>query len=771
MLTLYHNGQQIPIDNTEYYLRELASGYDEIIFSLSIYDPVYAILAEEEQITDRAGQRYLVKQIDAGTEYAKVICILDLDDWKAAMWLDFDSDTATVAQTVQMVLPDGWSIIDRSGVLISRTIRGNFTALEVCEECRDVFHVYFRWDNVAHTITILSQEIGEPVGAFASRQLNLKEIQYKGKSNDFATRLYPYGKEDEDTGKPLSIKGLLIDGEPYPYEYVENRAYADKVISVYWSDERYTVQENLYEDAVNKLAQLAVPDRSYECAIVDLQATNPELYRNMDFGLFVTATLIDDIKGTAVNYQVVERRIYPYHPEQNEVIFDKSPQRITTAVTRIAEVVENPNSSFNQIINEKVINATNWMTSADGYVVARKDTNGTWKELLFLDTPDLATARNILRINTNGIGFSHNGLNGPYTNAWTIDGNLVADFITTGTLTASLIKAGILSDLAGLNYWNLETGEMKVRGDVELAAQNVVASIANQYIFAWFVVEGLVWSQLPAYVVKHRDSSNRVRAMFAQSWHDDTYQEFNDVTMYAGAQFNRLSVLAPNTTDLDTSGRPAVGYVVRELLSTAGYSKFGGNLGTGNSAYPEFTETLGANYSVEVGVKGFGTGSFIRKAFSLTDNQISIVVASSPELSLLIRSDYQRINGQQISFSSSSSRRYKHSIEPIKETDLDPHHLLKLEVVQFVYNDDHKPQYPDMAGKTIPGFIAEDVEEVYPAAVIHDAEGQVESWDERRIIPGMLALIQEQEKRIAQLERLVAKLMEGADIGNREFTD
>ena len=32
MLTLFHNNQQIVLDTTEYYVRELASGLDVVIF-------------------------------------------------------------------------------------------------------------------------------------------------------------------------------------------------------------------------------------------------------------------------------------------------------------------------------------------------------------------------------------------------------------------------------------------------------------------------------------------------------------------------------------------------------------------------------------------------------------------------------------------------------------------------------------------------------------------------------------------------------------------
>lgn len=118
-------------------------------------------------------------------------------------------------------------------------------------------------------------------------------------------------------------------------------------------------------------------------------------------------------------------------------------------------------SAMQQAIN----NATKWLTSADGYVIAVNDANGTWKEVLFLDAPSAETAKNVLRINTNGIGFSTNGVNGPYRNAWTIDGNLVADFITTGVLTANLIKAGVLQSLNGATSINMETGEANLTGN------------------------------------------------------------------------------------------------------------------------------------------------------------------------------------------------------------------------------------------------------------------------------------------------------------------
>lgn len=428
MLTLYHDGAEYPIENTEYYVRELASGLDEIIFDISIWDPNYARISEEDNLVDRAGQRYLVKQIDAGAVTAKIICQLDLDDWKTRMDVEYDSGSKTCLQQINAVKPTGWTVQDRSGISISRTLHGDFTPLQVCQECTGVYQVYIRWDNKTKTCTIYPKAMSDPVGSFATRELNLKEINYKGKSNNFATRLYAYGKDG------LSFADIN-DGKAY----VDNFTYSSRVLCAIWRDERYTDPASLLSDATEKLAKLAVPERSYDCAIVDLQATNPEKYNNLDFSLFTTATLIDDAKETAINYQVVERHVWPYHPERNDVIFDNEPQKITASVVQIQEEIDNPSSAFQQIQEAKIAAATDWLLSGEGYVVARQGSDGQWSELLFMDTNDEATARDVLRINKNGIGFSTNGVNGPYTNAWTIDGNLVADFITTGTLDADMV--------------------------------------------------------------------------------------------------------------------------------------------------------------------------------------------------------------------------------------------------------------------------------------------------------------------------------------------
>lgn len=410
MLTLLDNKEVLRCDN--YYVRELANGLDELIFSISVWDSVYPYLVEETQIQDSGGQTYNIKQIDGGADMAKVICQLDLDAWNASLNLAYGNGITTVYNTVNAKKPSGWTVIDQSGNTLRRTINGNLTAYEICKQCEEVYGVWFRWDNKLKTCTIHSKIMPAPVGAFATRDLNLKQINYKGKSNDIKTRLYAFGQDDMTFA---SINGGKA--------YVDNFTYTDKILPMYWKDERYTDPASLLADAITKLAEVAVPKRSYECAVVDLQAVDPVKYGFLDFSLYTTATLIDDIKNFAVNYQVVERHIYPHHPEQNVVIFDTSPEKITNIVDNTKDLLET-RVTADQMQTE-VDRATGVLQSGkSGYVVIGRNSDGYANEIYFLDQPSLQDAVKVLRINQAGIGFSSSGAAGPYYQAWTLDGVL-----------------------------------------------------------------------------------------------------------------------------------------------------------------------------------------------------------------------------------------------------------------------------------------------------------------------------------------------------------
>lgn len=137
-----------------------------------------------------------------------------------------------------------------------------------------------------------------------------------------------------------------------------------------------------------------------------------------------------------------------------------------TAKTTLADVIERSteiavgqNYPTKSALEYAVAQATDMITGGLGGHVVIGMNDGKPNEILILDTNDIETAVNVLRINMAGIGFSSNGYDGPFHTAWTLDGSFVADFITSGTLRANLVKAGILSAETGNNFWNLDTGQ------------------------------------------------------------------------------------------------------------------------------------------------------------------------------------------------------------------------------------------------------------------------------------------------------------------------
>lgn len=419
----------VVLKNDSYYIKKMLSGVDELFFDISIWDEHYPLITEEASILETVrGQTYLVKAIDGGGSTAQIRCLLDLDDFYATLTVPYTNGSATLSGTI--AAPSGWTFHDYSGSSILRTIElPSATPMDIINQCRDTYSVIFRFDNKLKTISAYDPEAGEYAGAFVTRDLNLKEINYKGVSTDLTTALYCEGKD-----------GLTFADINGGNAYVTNGTYKSKVIWGYWKDERYTDAASLLADATAKLAQLSVPSRSYQCDVVDLAKTNPELYAHQDFDLLKVVDLVDDSRGVTVRNKVVEYVDYPYYPERNIVTISTVTPTISLNVKQLNAALTNPNSVFQQVTSAAQVSATQQIIGGSGgYVVMHTNSDNRIYEILIMDTADISTATKVWRWNSGGLGYSSTGYNGTYTTAITQDGAIVADFITSGTLDAELI--------------------------------------------------------------------------------------------------------------------------------------------------------------------------------------------------------------------------------------------------------------------------------------------------------------------------------------------
>ena len=108
--------------------------------------------------------------------------------------------------------------------------------------------------------------------------------------------------------------------------------------------------------------------------------------------------------------------------------------------------------------------------------------------------------------------------------------------------------------------------------------------------------------------------------------------------------------------------------------------------------------------------------------------------------------------------STTSSKRFKEDVKLVENEDLNPENLYDIDVVQFKYKKGHFSNKEDPRyRKDMIGFIAENVYEHYPMAADYhigdDGNVVCDGWNEQYLIPAMLKLIQDQHKRILELEK------------------
>ena len=123
------------------------------------------------------------------------------------------------------------------------------------------------------------------------------------------------------------------------------------------------------------------------------------------------------------------------------------------SIKQIVEKLETMDST-ETILQLAKDNATSLIKGGlkNSYVIVREN------EIIIGDTKDINTMINVWRFNNGGLGHSKTGYYGEFGTAITQDGQIVADFITTGVLNAGLIKTGLLKSFNGVSWINLDNG-------------------------------------------------------------------------------------------------------------------------------------------------------------------------------------------------------------------------------------------------------------------------------------------------------------------------
>lgn len=297
----------------------------------------------------------------------------------------------------------------------------------------------------------------------------------RGTNNGVVIR---YGKNLTDAKQERNISACYTHFCPYAIKKTETRNEAGEVIES--TEETITLPEGVIElinpenighsralplDISDKFAdgeelnvenlrthaeeyieshKLGVPDVNITLSFMQIWHS-PEYAESAGFervALCDTVTVFFEDLGINAEAKVIKTEYDTLEERFSKLEVGDAKSNLTDTVSGIKESIEDTKKSLTEsekaaslALQSAIENATNRITgNSGGYVVLYPANNP--QEILVMDSDDKETATRVWRWNSSGLGYSKNGYNGTYGLAMTMDGAIVADFITAGTLKA-----------------------------------------------------------------------------------------------------------------------------------------------------------------------------------------------------------------------------------------------------------------------------------------------------------------------------------------------
>jgi hypothetical protein len=279
---------------------------------------------------------------------------------------------------------------------------------------------------------------------------NLIDLSVGLDTEELATVIIPLGETLDTQSIPglderLTIKTAAADSmHPAGTDYVYSQAavssfgWIEKVVE--WND--VTEVSNLLSKGKKYLQETQFENLVIKAKAIDLGITSEELQK---FRLLDMIRIISEPHGLDRYFMLSELNINLNNPEQDTVTlgieeFNSLTAKSASANEKILKDIEQLPTS-NQV-KSAIDNATALITGAEGgYVVIERNAQGQPIEIKIQDA--LNNPTKIWRWNQNGFGYSNDG-GQTYGLAMTMDGSIVANYITSGTMTADRVRGGEL---------------------------------------------------------------------------------------------------------------------------------------------------------------------------------------------------------------------------------------------------------------------------------------------------------------------------------------
>ncbi|HBC4448564.1 TPA: phage tail protein [Enterococcus faecium] len=304
----------------------------------------------------------------------------------------------------------------------------------------------------------LVKQIGSDNGFRIDFGINLEAIEEEIDEESIVNSLYlvggvPDNDYDEDK-EPIEYGYLEIDGVTNENRRIAKRENGDcKTV-----DELIKWGKTLFDND-----RIHEPKATHTVSMVALEHTLEygEMYQELASLHFGD---VAHVRAKELDIEIKERMVeYTYFPtlgKYKDIVLGNDLSLYTSAVNTQAQELKKKIDNRTETLVQNVLNATAWITgNSGGHVVFRPEKAPS--EILIMDTPNVANAKRVWRWNLNGLGYSDNGVNGPFGIAMTSKGEIVADFIKVGIINAEVLESSIndLGDVlkivkGTLQIWN-----------------------------------------------------------------------------------------------------------------------------------------------------------------------------------------------------------------------------------------------------------------------------------------------------------------------------
>nr|WP_295684628.1 phage tail spike protein [uncultured Lachnoclostridium sp.] len=222
----------------------------------------------------------------------------------------------------------------------------------------------------------------------------------------------------------------------------------------------------------------------YNLSFIPLSMTEEYKYlASEEIYLGDTVKIQETLLGIDLKVRVISRKYDVMKQKPISMTLSNIPieeKRTTVSDSAIIKQLKDQIKQSNNSVAEYVQSMIN-SGSTNSYVLYRQN------EILAMDSKDINSAINVVRLNKHGLAFSQTGYYGEYTYGFTIDGVLNASLIRTGILTAILIQS-----VSGDCSINLETGEVNFnKGSIK--GPGIDISLNNGYVRTFATIAGEIF--------------------------------------------------------------------------------------------------------------------------------------------------------------------------------------------------------------------------------------------------------------------------------------